>query len=375
MNAFPRSEAICRVTEPLHWDEEKTQTMVDACREMAEFHLEHSPDIAFLYKKKRFTPSSLRTEADLAKLPFVGVTAMKYFLLTSIPHEKAVLKLTSSGTRGQKTQIWFDEESLARVQAQMDSLWAQEGLVSSVPTNYCNFIYDPDDAQDLGIAFSVKNEERFAPMKESYFVVRKNAEGNWHYDKQKAIDKLRQYEAQGAPTRLLGIPSFLFELLEELEKRGEQIKLPPHSWLLTGGGWKAAEDKSVTRAQFRQMVTKLVGIPDANIRDGFGMAEHSAPYIECDHHRFHVPVFNRILVRDPDTLQTLPAGEVGLLEFITPFNAMMPNLAILSTDLGFLDPAPCSCGRRSPTFTLVGRGGLTKHKGCAITATDLVKRN
>ncbi len=375
MNDFQHSEAICRVPNPLDWDESKKQLMVNACREMAEFHNANSSDIRFLYRKNQFDPSSLQTEADLARLPFVGVTAMKYFLLTSVPHDQAVLKLTSSGTRGQKTQIWFDQASLDRVQSQMDVLWGQEGLVSDLPTNYCNFIYDPNDAQDLGIAFSVKNEERFAPMKDSFFVVRKNAAGVWEFDKQKAIDRLRRYEQEGSPTRLLGIPSFLFELIEELQKRGETISLPPHSWLLTGGGWKAAEDKSVTRAQFRALVTDLLGIPAANIRDGFGMAEHSAPYIECDFHRFHVPVFNRVLVRHPDTLECLSDGQVGLLEFITPFNAMMPNLAILSTDLGFLDPEQCGCGRKSPTFTLVGRGGLTKHKGCAITAADLVKRN
>jgi hypothetical protein len=73
------------------------------------------------------------------------------------------------------------------------------------------------------------------------------------------------------------------------------------------------------------------------------------------------------------TLEVLPPGEIGLLEFITPFNAMMPNLAVLSTDLGYLDPTPCPCGRLSPTFTLVGRGGVEKHKGCAIAAGDIVR--
>ncbi len=360
--------------EPLHWDDNKNQVLVDACREMAEFHYEHSSDMAFLYKKNGFEPSSLKTEEDLNRLPFVGVTAMKYFLLTSLPDGEAALKLTSSGTRGQKTQIWFDKESLARVQSQMDMLWGQEGLVSEEPTNYCAFIYDPDDAQDLGISFSVKNEERFAPVKNSYFVVKKNAAGDWEFNKERAIAKLRQFQAEGCPTRLLGIPSFLFELLLELQEKKQSIQLPRNSWLLTGGGWKAAEDKSVTRTQFRKMVTELLGIPDFNIRDGFGMAEHSAPYLECDQHRFHVPVFNRVLVRDPVTLKALAPGEVGLLEFISPFNAMMPNLAVLSTDLGLIDELPCICGRRSPTFTLLGRGGLTKHKGCAISATDLVKR-
>jgi hypothetical protein len=42
--------------------------------------------------------------------------------------------------------------------------------------------------------------------------------------------------------------------------------------------------------------------------------------------------------------------------------------------MGYIDKGPCPCGRRSPTFTLVGRGGVSKHKGCAIHAADIVKK-
>lgn len=374
MSSFPAATQISGIKNPLDWTTEKVDLMVAGCREMAEFHAEHSPDIRYLYRREKFDPSSVKTEADLERIPFVGVSGMKYYLLTSLPQEEAVLKLTSSGTRGQKTQIWFDQASLDRVQSQLDVLWEQEGLVSDTPTNYLNFIYDPDEAKDLGIAFSVKNEQRFTPIKNSFFTVRKNKDGAWQFDKDRTLKTLREYAAEGLPVRILGIPSFIFELIVALKDEAP-ITLPPHSYMLTGGGWKAAEDKSVTREQFRKMVTEKLGIPDENMRDGFGMAEHSAPYIECNLHRFHIPVYNRILVRDPVTLKTLPPGETGLLEFITPFNAMMPNLAILSTDLGYLDPQPCGCGRNSPTFTLVGRGGLVKHKGCAITAGEIVKRD
>lgn len=374
MTAFPASTEISGIANPLDWTPYQCGRMLDACREMAEFHAANSPDMGFLYRKHDFDPTSLRTEDDLARLPFVGVTAMKYFLLTSMPDEAAVLKLTSSGTRGQKTQIWLDEDSLARVQSMLDGLWAQEGLVSSDPTNYVNFIYDPEQAKDLGIAFSVKNEQRFAPVRESFFTIRKNAAGAWEFQREETLRRLRGYAEQKSPVRILGVPSFIYELLQALENE-EPIRLPANSYLLTGGGWKAAEDKSVTRAEFRRLVTERLGIPDENMRDGFGMAEHSAPYIECRHHRFHVPVYNRILVREPETLEVLPPGKQGLLEFITPFNAMMPNLAILSTDIGYLDPEPCGCGWKAPTFTLVGRGGLVKHKGCAITAAEIVKRD
>ncbi|MCC7439990.1 MAG: hypothetical protein IT285_00055 [Bdellovibrionales bacterium] len=159
-----------------------------------------------------------------------------------------------------------------------------------------------------------------------------------------------------------------------MRARGERpVKFAPGSLMMTGGGWKAAEDKKVTREEFRRRVSEFFGIPDAMLRDGYGMAEHSAPYMECSHHRFHIPVYNRVIARDPVTLNALPAGEPGLLELICPYNTQMPNLAILSTDIGKVDSEPCGCGVAAPTFTLMGRAGLTKHKGCAITASEAVQ--
>jgi len=105
------------------------------------------------------------------------------------------------------------------------------------------------------------------------------------------------------------------------------------------------------------------------------MAEHSAPYFECREHRFHVAVFNKLIIRDPETMEPLPKGEQGLMELITPFNAMMPTLALLTTDWAIEDAAPCPCGYNAPTFTLLGRAGISKHKGCAIHAEDIVKRS
>ncbi len=373
MNDFPASGSLCRAPNPLDWSGKSRKLMVDACREMATFHAEHSEEIARIYRKRGFSPDSIKKEEDLERIPSIGVTAMKYFLLTSLPEEEAVLKLTSSGTRGQKTQIWFDRDSLDRVQAQLEELWKQEGLVSREPTNYLMLVYDPDEAKDLGIAFTLKNQQRFAPPAETFFAIRKNKAGEWAFDLPSVLGKIEVFIEEGKPVRVMGIISFIYELLEELE-RTRPVKLPAGSRLLTGGGWKTADDKRVPRDFFRQKASRMLGICEENIRDGYGMAEHSAPYIECRLHRFHIPVYNRVFARDPVDLGLLPPGETGLLELLTPFNAMMPNLSILSTDLGFIDPEPCTCGWKAPTFTLVGRGGLVKHKGCAIKAGEILRR-
>ena len=373
MTLFPNTETICDIKDPLHWTSEKSKLMLNACREMALFHQGHCPDIAYLYKKYDFDPRTLQAEEDLARIPALGVTAMKYFLLTSLPAEQSILKLTSSGTRGQKTQIWFDQKSLDRCQAMLERYWEQEGFISDQPTNYLMFVYDPKDAKDLGVTFSDSNQQRFAPVAESFYTIRKEGSGEWKFNLNEVIEKTRQFAEIRKPVRIFGLPAFVFSFLEELGKH-KPIPLPPGSMIMVGGGWKAAENKKVSREEFRLLATERLGIPDENIRDNYGMAEHCAPYMECRKHRFHIGAYNRIIVRDPITYHSLPPGEIGLLELITPWNAMMPNLAVLSTDLGKIDPEPCGCGWNSPTFTLVGRAGLSKHKGCAIHADDIVKR-
>ncbi|MBI4678627.1 MAG: acyl-protein synthetase [Elusimicrobia bacterium] len=368
---FPYSEALSRAPAPCRWTRGKVRLMVRACREFASFHFRNSPELRRIYLDRGFDPRSIKREADLKRIPMLGVAAMKRFLLTSLPHSEAALKLTSSGTRGQKTQVWFDQASLDRVQRFLETLWQAEGLVSSEPTNYLMFVYDPGEAKDLGIAFSDTNQQRFAPVARRFYAIRKGDGGGWEFRKDGTLAALKEYAAEGRPVRIFGIPSFMYEFLDFMK---EPVRLPRGSWMMTGGGWKAAEEKKVSKDEFRRKTEDLLGLPAENIRDGYGMAEHSSPYVECRKHRFHVPVYNRVYARDPVTLEVLPAGEPGLLELISPFNAMMPNLAILSTDIGFIDPDPCPCGDDSPTFTLTGRGGLAKHKGCAITASEIVRR-
>lgn len=373
MKRFENARKISGIKDPLHWTDEKTRIMVVACREMAEFHEQNCPDIKYLYNRYNFNPQSIKEEKDLEKIPFLGVTAMKYYLLTSLPHEQSVLKLTSSGTRGQKTQIWFDQDSLDRCQSMMDGYWEQEGFVSKNSTNYLVFTYDPDDAKDLGIAFSDKNQLRFAPVNEVYYAIKKNKADEWYFDKDTMREKLKAFSRDDKQVRIFGMPGFIYEFLLSL-KEEDRVKLPSNSILITGGGWKAAEDKKISKEEFRGLVTHFTGISSKNIRDGYGMAEHCAPYFECPEHNFHIAAYNRIIIRNPVTLEVNRMGEPGLMELITPWNAMMPNLAILATDFGKIENSQCPCGYKSPTFTLIGRAGLTKHKGCAIHAADIVKR-
>jgi phenylacetate-coenzyme A ligase PaaK-like adenylate-forming protein len=372
--SFSAASAISEIENPLDWSPKKDQLMAEACREMAVFHYENCSDVRLLYDKYNFDPNSIRKIEDIDRIPPIGVSAMKYYLLTSMPESKAVLKLTSSGTRGQKTHIWFDQGSLDRVQRMLDVYFEQEKMSSTQLTNYLIFNYDPDQAGDLGIAYTEKNQLRFAPVAEEFYAVKKDESGQWRFLKEKAFSVLESYSKDSKPIRILGMPAFLYEFVEYCRSVGKRFSAPKGSLMITGGGWKAAEDKKVSRSEFRKACSEIFGIPEDWIRDAYGMAEHSAPYFECRNHKFHIAAFNRLIARDPVTLERVPDDHMGLLELVTPFNAIMPTLAILSTDWVVIHSKPCSCGWKSPTFELLGRAGISKHKGCAIHADDIVKR-
>ena len=373
IESHPELGALSRLENPLSWTNEKSAVLLNACRELCAFHEANSPTIAHLYRRHKFSPASLETEKDLERIPLLGVSAMKQFLVISRPESEAVLKLTSSGTKGQKTQIWFDAQSLERVQRMLRNVWREEKLVSETPTNYLMFIYDASQAKDLGTAFTRKNQQQFAPPKNTHYAIRQNAAGDWEFNKEAVWSALQSYVEQGDPVRLCGIPGFVNEFLDWIPE-GKSLSLPAGSYVITGGGWKTSEDKRIPKPVFRQKLADKLGLVEANIRDGFGMAEHSAPCVECDHHRFHVPAYSRFIVRNPANNQSCRPGEVGLLSLLTAYNTMMPNVALMSTDVGYIEDSPCPCGKNSPTFMPVGRGGLTKHKGCALTAAEIVKR-
>ena len=144
---------------------------------------------------------------------------------------------------------------------------------------------------------------------------------------------------------------------------------------LLGGGWKGYADKQISKLELYALVEEMLGIPEANCRDGYGSTEHSVPYFECPNHRFHISVYSRMFVRDVKTLKPLPYGEAGFANFVTPHLLSVPAVSVLMGDMAVLHPAEeCGCGIHTPFMEIIGRAGTSKGKSCAITASELLKR-
>lgn len=326
------------------------------------------------YAKRRFGDfQPVETWEALGKSPHLSVNVFKQAELLSIPKSDVALNLTSSGTQGQKSQIFLDAPSLKRALTMVDRVFDAMGLKNpEIEVNYLIFAHEPREDHRRGTTFTGGNLTNLTKKREVVFALRYDAaKDDWHFDIDGVIAALTRFSSSEIPTRILGFPSFLYFALKEHEQRGSKpFALPANSYVISGGGWKVHRDKEVPKSELVNYFSHWLGMPNSFVRDSFGMVEHGLPYIECSQHHMHVPVYAEALIRDPGSLTLLPDGQVGLLQFCSAFNTAMPNHAILAMDYGTKNSG-CSCGNTRPYIEIIGRAGVAKHKGCAVSALDL----
>ncbi len=353
---------------------ENMQLFVDALRESAAIHYRRCPQFKGLWKMAGFKPEDLRTVEDVERMPHIFVAAFKERELTSVTKKEIALELTSSGTTGQKSRIVLDKASLLRVRRMAWQVFDGLGMAErSAAADYLCFTYDPAVAKNLGTAFTDELLTGLTRTGEVFYALRWSAEKKaFYFDMEGAMDALERFERRGRQTRIVGFPAHALALCEAFKiSRGRHVKLNPKSWVITGGGWKDSQDRAMDKQKMRALLAGYLGLKTAQVRDLFGMVEHGVPYVDCPLGNFHVPIYGRILVRHPATLELLPYGETGLLQFITPYLSSYPSISLLSSDLGYLQES-CSCGLAGPVMHIAGRAGVKKLKGCAISASTLL---
>jgi len=364
---------LVNLDQPLEHSDTRDKIFTNAMREAAEFQIEYQPAYAAYCKMLGFFPKMLRSITDIPKTPPIIANVFKRHKLLTLPEEDMVLHLQSSGTtRGERSHFFVDDASLVRLQKMLETLFQTLGYISDEPTNYLIFTYDPEEASDLGTAWTYKNLRRFAPANRVVYAIKKNFKGEFEFRKDIVLQTLEEFKKEGLNIRIMGIPSFMYEIFHEQEwKDIPKFNFGDKAKVITGGGWKSYAEKEIPKEKFIHYFSDLLGIPQQNVRDTFGSIEHAAPYLECELHEFHIPTYSRVYARDPKTLMILPYGVPGLLNFVSPYLASMPTISILSMDTGIVEESG-NCGRKGPIFRLTGRAGITKHIGCAITASQML---
>lgn len=357
-------------SDPFIFSAETKKLFLESFKENAIHHYDKHEFTKKLWDKLKFHPSQIQTESDLEKVPGMMVHLFKEHELCSVPKKDLVLTLTSSGTGGQKSQQFLDQRSLDNVKQLALTIHQSLGMASDKKYNYLCFTYDPKVANDLGTAFTDELLTNFTGKNEVYYAIQWNDEKKeFALNEEGTVETLKRFAASGISTRILGFPALLFEVIE---KHSIHLNLGPDSWLQTGGGWKGKADKEIPKKDFRKFIEERLGIPQRNQRDLFGMVEHGIPYVDCEKGNLHIPNYARVFVRSPYDLSLRKKGERGLLHFLCSYNFSYPAPSLLTTDYGRVGTCDCKIG--GDILILEGRAGVSKHKGCALKALELLEK-
>jgi len=182
---------------------------------------------------------------------------------------------------------------------------------------------------------------------------------------------LRRHEAEGTPVCLLGTSFAFVHWTDSLRARGVSFRLPPGSRLMDTGGYKG-RSREVAADELRATYVELLGIPEPFLVNEYGMAEMCSQFYDTvlrEHTRKGAagprvkaaPPWVRTVVVDPETLEPVPPGEVGILRHYDLAN-LGSVLAVQTEDLG---------REVEGGFVLLGRAAGAPPRGCSI-ATDLL---
>lgn len=345
-------------------------TFIEAMKANVAFHTQNCPEYKTILETLGFDISTLHSIDDVSKIPPLPTSYLKNNTLLSKPYKRLLIKTTSSGTSGKKTQSGFDVSSALCGLSMVLKVLRFHKLISLRLTNYIVLGYRPDKSNQTATAKALRAFTLLAPAKKvEYALIFKN--GEYQINTEGIISAIIRFGKQKDPVRIIGFPAYFKMFLDELNERHIQLDLHKKSKVLLGGGWKALFTDEISKDELFQMANERLGIRRQNFKDHFSTAEHPINYVSCTNNHFHVPVFSRVIIRDVRTLQPVPFGTPGLLNLITPLLSSVPYGSILTDDIAVMkNGEECSCGIGTPYFELIGRVGLASIKTCTQAVSE-----
>jgi len=161
------------------------------------------------------------------------------------------------------------------------------------------------------------------------------------------IDLILHYLKLFRPNAVVGLPSMIIKLAEEIARRGLNITIEK---ILYGGEHFSPEAIKYLKGTVGARFIRSAGYASV---DG-GPIGYQCP--ECKggvHHLLYSYIFLETI--DPKTDRTVDVGEVGEIVVTNFHRRLMPIIRYRTGDLGRVLPYSCACVHKTPLFELLGR--------------------
>ncbi len=332
----------------------------DVARRVFRYQVDHDRALAAFARSRGAGEVSHWTE-----IPGVPTAAFKELALAvGEPDEVQAVFHTSGTTRGSQRRGAHYVRDLALYRASLLPTFEAFLLPDGVRPHMMSLVPHPSDVPDSSLSYMVG-----AVMDELA------ADGHWFAGPEGLdIAGLERALAKTAgPVCLLGTSAAFIHWLDDLAARGRSLNLPEGSRLMDTGGFKG-RGRVVPAETLRAEYGRRLGIPDEACVNEYGMTEMLSQFYDSTlWDRVHGasrraprrklgPPWVRTLVVDPETLEPVPQGAVGLLRHYDLANAASV-LGVQTEDVGRV---------QDDGFVLLGRAAGAPPRGCSLAMDQLL---
>lgn len=297
-------------------------------------------------------------------LPFLPVRLFKELDLKSVPGEKIVKTMTSSGTSGQRvSRIYVDrktagyqQKALVKIVSSFTGNARMPMIIIDCPSVVKNrAMFSARGAGILG--FSIFGRDKVYGLNDEMGL-----------DVEAITSFLEKHK--GEKIFLFGFTFMIwqhfYKELLRLRERGTVLDLR-NGILIHGGGWKRLEREAVSPEEFCGKLYQICGLKE--IHDYYGMVEQTGCiYMQCEHGHLHSSIFSDVIVRRPEDFSVCGIGEKGIIQVVSAIPESYPGHSLLTEDEGrILGEDDCPCGRKGKYFSISGRLKNAEIRGCSDT--------
>jgi hypothetical protein len=339
---------------------EKRAVLTERTRDLTRWHYERCEPYRHLVDRI-FGGARALQFARLEEAPFLPVSLFKTRELRSVAPGEVIKTLTSSGTTGQGVSRIYLDAPTAQLQSRTLVKIMQHFLgVERRPMVFLDHAAVVRDRRSFSArAAGILGLLPFG--RQPFYAL--------HEDMSLDLDGLEAYLASTGGLRpvLFGFTFMVWQyFVEALERRGRRLSLDG-AVLLHSGGWKKLEALEVSPEEFRRRVHAVTGIEA--VINYYGMVEQvGSVYLENSLHCLQASNYSDLIIRDTNTLEPLPPGQVGLIQVVSALPTSYPGHSVLTEDLGVVegcdDPAT---GMRGQYFRILGRVPRAELRGCSDT--------
>lgn len=337
----------------------KSTSLCQIMSDLTLLHWERCAPYQRVLKAQGFSPPF--QFGNLREVPALPVSLFKSNQLLSVPPDRVVRVLRSSGTTTQTPSLVYLDAATAQLQTRALVRIMQRVIgVARLPM----LIIDaPSTTRDrtrmTARAAGILGLSSFG--RDHTYALDDSMQLDWQ-----AVDGFMQRHAE-APVLLFGFTFMVWQyFVRELERTHRSLHLP-NGILIHSGGWKKLQAEAVDGHVFKARLAASTAI--GRVHDFYGMVEQvGSVFVECAAGFLHAPPFADVLVRDIRTWDEVPIGDPGVLQVVSALPRSYPGHSLLTEDVGqVVHEDTCPCGQLGRAFTVSGRVPRAEVRGCSDT--------